>query len=73
LAHPFTNQMDVLLIASCFSELWHSQSKAYKSNSRVYLYRTEHTLFIFSFSGSGQEGRCFQARQEHGDAWNVLS
>jgi len=52
LAHPFTNQLDVLLIASCFSELWHSQIKEYKSISRVYQYHTEHTLFIFSFGGS---------------------
>jgi hypothetical protein len=52
LAHPFTNQLEVLLIASCFSELWHSQIKEYKSNSRVYLYHIEQTLFIFSFGGS---------------------
>ena len=37
LAHPFANQMDVLVIASCFSELWHSQMKEYKSISRVNL------------------------------------
>jgi len=29
--------MDVLVIASCFSELWHSQMKEYKSISRVNL------------------------------------
>jgi len=52
LAHPFVYQMDLLLIASCFSELWHSQMKAYKSISRVYLYHAEHTLLIFSFGGS---------------------
>jgi hypothetical protein len=44
--------MDVLLIASCFSELWHAQIKEYKSISRVYLYHAEQTLFIFSFGGS---------------------
>src|SRR3989440_12220631 len=48
LAHPFTNQMDLLLIASCFSELWHSQIKEYKGISRVYLDHAEHTPFIFS-------------------------
>jgi hypothetical protein len=52
LAHPFANQMDVLFIASCFSELWHSQFKEYKSISRVYLHHAEHALFIFSFGGS---------------------
>jgi hypothetical protein len=52
LAHPFANQMDVLLIASCFSELWHAQIKEYKSISRVYLYHAEQTLFIFSCGGS---------------------
>ena len=52
LAHPFANQMDLLLGASCFSELWHLQIKEYKSISRVYLYHAEHTLFIFSFGGS---------------------
>ena len=52
LAHPFANQMDLLLIASCFSDLWHSQIKEYKSISRVYLYHAEHTLFIFSSGGS---------------------
>jgi hypothetical protein len=65
--------MDVLLIASCFSELWYSLINEYRSISRVYLYHAEHTLFIFSFGGSRQEGRCFQAQQEHGDAWNALS
>ncbi len=52
LAHPFANQMDVLLISSYFSELWHSQIKECKSISRVYLHHAEHTLFIFSFGGS---------------------
>jgi hypothetical protein len=52
LVHPFTNQMDVLLITSCFSELWYSQIKACKSISRVYLSHAEHTLFIFSCGGS---------------------
>ncbi len=52
LAHPFANQRDVLLIASCFWELWHAQMKAYKSISRVYLYPAEATLFIFSSGGS---------------------
>ena len=52
LAHPFSNQMDVLLIVLCFSELWHAQMKAYESIARVYRYYTDHTLFIFSFSGS---------------------
>jgi hypothetical protein len=46
LAHPFSNQMDLLLIASCFWELWHAQMKAYKSISRVYLYHAEQMLFI---------------------------
>ncbi len=36
LAHPFANQMDLLWIASYFSELWHSQMKEDKSISRVY-------------------------------------
>jgi hypothetical protein len=36
-AHPFANQMAVLLIASYFSELWHAQIKECKSISRVYL------------------------------------
>jgi len=40
------------MIASCFPELWHSQVKEYKSNSRVYLYHVEQPLFIFSFGGS---------------------
>jgi len=44
--------MDVLLIASCFSELWHAQIKENKSISRVYLYHAEQTLFIFSFGRS---------------------
>lgn len=47
LVHPFANQIDLLLIASCFSGLWHSQMKEYKSIARVYLYHAEHTLFIF--------------------------
>jgi hypothetical protein len=52
LAHPFANQLDVLLIASYFSELWHAQIKACKSISRVYQYHAEQTLFIFSCGGS---------------------
>jgi len=44
--------MDVLLIASCFSELWRAQIKKDKSLSRLYLDYAEHTLFIFSFGGS---------------------
>jgi hypothetical protein len=44
--------MDLHLIALCFSELWYSQIKEYRSISRVYLYHAEHTLFIFSFGGS---------------------
>ncbi len=46
------NQRDVLLIASYFSERWHSQIKACKSISRVYLSHAEQTLFIFSCGGS---------------------
>jgi hypothetical protein len=44
--------MDVLLMASCFSELWHAQIKEDKSISRVSLYHAEQTLFIFSCGGS---------------------
>jgi hypothetical protein len=52
LSHLFTNQRDVLLIASGFSELWHTQIKEYKSISRAYLDHAEQTLFIFSFGRS---------------------
>jgi hypothetical protein len=52
LAHPFANQMDLLLISSCFSELWHAQIKEYKRIYRVYQYHAEYALFIFSFGGS---------------------
>ena len=61
------------LIFFMFSGLWHSKIKEHRSISRVYLYPAEHTLFICSFVGSSQEERRFQARQEHGEAWNALS